>query len=122
MINASNSAGALPNVTASVIRPYSSKKSSLPAYRCPRWLICRFTSFINFSRTERKRQLAERTYSPRFAVQCCFRSIGVRHGAACLLEGIPEAVPCFLPHRPVPGYVGTRKDQFPSTQYKNWPQ
>src|SRR6202043_1883411 len=26
--------------------------------------------------------------------------VGVRHGAACLLEGLPQAVPGFLPHSP----------------------
>src|SRR5271165_2139735 len=60
-----------------------------------------FASSINFARTERKRSLAERTCPPRFAVRWIFRSVGViRHGAPCVLEGLPQAIPRLLPGAP----------------------
>jgi len=57
-----------------------------------------FASFINFTRTERKRPLAGSIYPPRFRGRVGFSlvRIGVRHGTACVLEGLPQAVPRLM--------------------------
>jgi hypothetical protein len=50
----------------------------------------------NFTRTERQLSLVVRIWVANSTrVRSSFRSIEVRHGAACLLEGISKAVPCF---------------------------
>ena len=38
--------------------------------------------------------------------------VGVRHGAACLLEGLSQAVSRLMSHCSVSGHVRTREDQF----------
>ena len=52
----------------------------------------------NIARTERKRALAHRSAPPRLGVGWVFHRVGVqRHGAACILEGLPQAIPRSCP-------------------------
>jgi hypothetical protein len=39
-------------------------------------------------------------------------SLGVRHGAACVLEGLPQAVPCLLSDRSAKGSAFIKSQEY----------
>src|ERR1700738_408624 len=46
--------------------------------------------------------------------------LGVRHGAACLLERLPQAVPRLMSDCSVSRHLRAREDQLPSAQQEDW--
>src|SRR6516165_10365511 len=78
------------------------------------WVINRlFPSSINFARTERKHPAGGPARSAQFRVRVTVSLLELVHGASCLLEGLPQALPRFVSNRALPGQLGTGKDQLP---------